>query len=127
MIYEQRSSSIVMMTKLEERTRIKCDQYWPTRGTESYGQMHVTLMNVEELSTYCIRTFILQRTGYLDKREIRQFQFLGKIILGKTCFLFKSNFCSFQPSLSPRSSTAWVSKFVLINSNFLAFNRFSIA
>ncbi|KAK4337061.1 hypothetical protein RND71_043757 [Anisodus tanguticus] len=75
MVWDEKSSSIVMMTKLEERTRIKCDQYWPSRGTESYGPMFVTLMNVEELSTYCIRTFILQRTGYMDKREIRQFQF----------------------------------------------------
>jgi len=77
LVYEQNSATIVMMTKLEERTRIKCDQYWPSRGTESYGPMHVTLMNVEELATYCIRTFIVQRTGYLDKKEVRQFQFLS--------------------------------------------------
>lgn len=75
MVWEQRSASIVMMTKLEERTRIKCDQYWPSRGTETYGIMHVTLTGVEELSTYCIRTFNLQRYGYLDNREVRQFQF----------------------------------------------------
>lgn len=77
MCWEQRSSLIVMMTKLEERTRIKCDQYWPSRGTESYGPMHVTLISVEEISVYCIRTFTLQRTGYLDKREITQLQFLA--------------------------------------------------
>ena len=39
MVWEQRSSTIVMLTRLEERSRIKCDQYWPTRGTESYGVM----------------------------------------------------------------------------------------
>lgn len=77
MCFEQRSCSIVMMTKLEERTRTKCDQYWPRSGTETYGPMHVTLMNVEELAYYCIRTFILQRNGHSEKREIRQFQFLG--------------------------------------------------
>ncbi|RWS23299.1 Tyrosine-protein phosphatase Lar-like protein [Leptotrombidium deliense] len=75
MVWEQRSASVVMMTKLEERTRIKCDQYWPSRGTESYGVMHVTLTNVEEISTYTIRTFTLQRSGYIDKREVRQYQF----------------------------------------------------
>jgi receptor-type tyrosine-protein phosphatase F len=75
MVWEQRSTNVVMMTKLEERTRIKCDQYWPARGSESYGVMHVTLVNVEELSTYCIRTFVLQRAGFAEKREIRQFQF----------------------------------------------------
>ncbi|VDN35619.1 unnamed protein product, partial [Dibothriocephalus latus] len=29
MVWEQRSSIIVAMTRLEERTRIKCEQYWP--------------------------------------------------------------------------------------------------
>lgn len=94
MIWETNSSTIVMMTKLEERTRIKCDQYYPTRGTESYGPMHVTLMNVEEISTYCIRTFILQRTGYLDKKQIRQFQFLGLVFFHVFLKLF-SNFFPF--------------------------------
>ncbi|XP_074601531.1 tyrosine-protein phosphatase Lar isoform X2 [Brevipalpus obovatus] len=75
MIWEQRSVSVVMMTKLEERARIKCDQYWPSRGTETYDVMQVTLTHVEELSYYCIRTFTLQRYGYMESREVRQFQF----------------------------------------------------
>ena len=76
MVWEQRSASIVMMTKLEERTRVKCDQYWPNRGTETYGGiMHVTLVGVEELANYCIRTFTVQRSGYMESREVRQFQF----------------------------------------------------
>ncbi|KAI1290100.1 Tyrosine-protein phosphatase Lar [Halotydeus destructor] len=75
LIWEQQSYSVVMMTKLEERARVKCDQYWPTRGTETYGVMHVTLLGVEELATYCIRTFCIQRTGYMEKREVKQFQF----------------------------------------------------
>lgn len=75
MVWEQRSYSVVMMTKLEERARVKCDQYWPNRGTETYGVMHVTLTHVEELATYCIRTFVLQRTGYMESREVKQFQF----------------------------------------------------
>ncbi|XP_067118377.1 tyrosine-protein phosphatase Lar-like isoform X6 [Centruroides vittatus] len=75
MVWEQHSATIVMMTKLEERTRIKCDQYWPNRGTEVYGVMHVTLVDLQELATYCIRTFCLHRSGYSEKREVRQFQF----------------------------------------------------
>ncbi|KAL1469158.1 hypothetical protein MTO96_004875 [Rhipicephalus appendiculatus] len=46
MVWEQHSVTIVMMTKLEERTRVKCDQYWPSRGSESYGLMEVTLEDV---------------------------------------------------------------------------------
>ena len=63
MVWEQRSSTIVMLTKLEERARIKCDQYWPSRGTESYGVMSVTLTDTQELATYVIRTFQLQRVS----------------------------------------------------------------
>ncbi|XP_025074322.1 tyrosine-protein phosphatase Lar isoform X9 [Pogonomyrmex barbatus] len=75
MCWELRTSTIVMMTKLEERTRIKCDQYWPTRGSETYGQMTVTISDIQELATYCIRTFQVCRAGYSERREIKQLQF----------------------------------------------------
>ncbi|XP_058857358.1 receptor-type tyrosine-protein phosphatase delta isoform X21 [Acipenser ruthenus] len=75
MIWEQRSANVVMMTKLEERSRVKCDQYWPTRGTETYGLIQVTLLDTVELATYCVRTFALYKNGSSEKREVRQFQF----------------------------------------------------
>ncbi|XP_050970888.1 receptor-type tyrosine-protein phosphatase S isoform X20 [Labeo rohita] len=75
MIWEQRSANIVMMTKLEERSRVKCDQYWPNRGTETYGLIQVTLLDTVELATYCVRTFALYKNGSSEKREVRQFQF----------------------------------------------------
>uniref|UniRef100_A0A671NZ24 Receptor-type tyrosine-protein phosphatase S n=1 Tax=Sinocyclocheilus anshuiensis TaxID=1608454 RepID=A0A671NZ24_9TELE len=75
MIWEQRSSNIVMMTKLEERSRVKCDQYWPNRATETYGLIQVTLLDTVELATYCVRTFALYKNGSSEKREVRQFQF----------------------------------------------------
>ncbi|XP_005743078.1 receptor-type tyrosine-protein phosphatase delta isoform X15 [Pundamilia nyererei] len=75
MLWEQRSATIVMMTKLEERSRVKCDQYWPTRGTETYGLIQVTLLDTVELATYCVRTFALFKNGSSEKREVRQFQF----------------------------------------------------
>ncbi|XP_028330192.1 receptor-type tyrosine-protein phosphatase delta isoform X37 [Gouania willdenowi] len=75
MIWEQRSAIIVMMTKLEERSRVKCDQYWPTRGTDTYGLIQVTLLDTVELATYCVRTFALFKNGSSEKREVRQFQF----------------------------------------------------
>ncbi|KAM3857686.1 receptor-type tyrosine-protein phosphatase delta [Diretmus argenteus] len=66
MIWEQRSANIVMMTKLEERSRVKCDQYWPTRGTETYGLIQVTLLDTVELATYCVRTFALYKVRDLQ-------------------------------------------------------------
>nr|XP_028567626.1 receptor-type tyrosine-protein phosphatase delta isoform X40 [Podarcis muralis] len=75
MIWEQRGATVVMMTKLEERSRVKCDQYWPSRGTETYGLIQVTLLDTVELATYCVRTFALYKNGSSEKREVRQFQF----------------------------------------------------
>ncbi|KAK2908728.1 hypothetical protein Q8A67_004565 [Cirrhinus molitorella] len=75
MVWEQHSANIIMITKLEEKSRNKCDQYWPSRGTETYGLMQVTLLDTVELATYCVRTFALFKSGSGEKREVRQFQF----------------------------------------------------
>ncbi|GAA48182.1 receptor-type tyrosine-protein phosphatase delta [Clonorchis sinensis] len=78
MIWEQRVFIIVMMTRLEERARIKCDQYWPTRGPEAYagGLLTVTPVDTVELAYYTIRTFNLTARGIDDEcREVKHFQF----------------------------------------------------
>jgi protein tyrosine phosphatase len=93
MIWENNSNTIVMMTKLEERNRLKCDQYWPVKGTETYGNvMQVSLLDVTDLAFYSIRTFVISPVGlysqlqlqqninnpnYEHRREIKQFQFMG--------------------------------------------------
>lgn len=43
--------------------QIKCDQYWPNRGTETYGFIQVTLLDTIELATFCVRTFSLHKVG----------------------------------------------------------------
>uniref|UniRef100_A0A8C5I1N6 protein-tyrosine-phosphatase n=1 Tax=Gouania willdenowi TaxID=441366 RepID=A0A8C5I1N6_GOUWI len=75
MVWEQRAASVVMMTRLEEKSRIKCDQYWPSRGTDTYGMIQVTLLDTMELATFCVRTFSLHKSGSSERREVRQFQF----------------------------------------------------
>ncbi|XP_056891561.1 protein tyrosine phosphatase receptor type Db isoform X13 [Takifugu flavidus] len=83
MIWEQHTANIIMMTKLEEKSRmpsyffskVKCDQYWPTRGSETYGLVQVTLLDTVELATYSVRTFALYKSGSNEKREVRHFQF----------------------------------------------------
>ncbi|CDI96853.2 receptor type tyrosine protein phosphatase [Echinococcus multilocularis] len=85
MVWEQNSRVIVMMTKLEERSRLKCDQYWPSRGTEIYqiclenelrspsidfAAFAVTLLDATDYAYYTIRTFSLQKmaqTSATDK------------------------------------------------------------
>ncbi|XP_052454895.1 receptor-type tyrosine-protein phosphatase F isoform X2 [Carassius gibelio] len=77
MVWEQRTSTIIMMTRLEEKSRVKCDQYWPSRGTETYGMIQVSMLDTVELSTYSVRTFALYKNGSSEKREVRQFQFMA--------------------------------------------------
>uniref|UniRef100_A0A1A8NME7 protein-tyrosine-phosphatase n=2 Tax=Nothobranchius pienaari TaxID=704102 RepID=A0A1A8NME7_9TELE len=77
MVWEQRTCTIVMMTHLEEKSRIKCEQYWPSRGTETYGMIQVTILDTVELATYVMRTFTFYKNGSSEKREVQQFQFLG--------------------------------------------------
>uniref|UniRef100_A0AAR2JQF9 protein-tyrosine-phosphatase n=1 Tax=Pygocentrus nattereri TaxID=42514 RepID=A0AAR2JQF9_PYGNA len=75
MVWEQHTANIIMITKLEEKSRNKCDQYWPSRGTETYGLMQVSVLDTVELATYCVRTFALFKSGSSERREVRQFQF----------------------------------------------------
>lgn len=43
---------------------MKCDQYWPSRGTETYGMIQVTLLDTVELATYTVRTFALYKVWH---------------------------------------------------------------
>ncbi|TPP66738.1 Receptor-type tyrosine-protein phosphatase delta, partial [Fasciola gigantica] len=72
MVWEQNSYVIVMMTRLEERARVKCDQYWPTRGVDTYtspyhskinsgAKFKVSLKDTAEFAYYTLRTFHLER------------------------------------------------------------------
>lgn len=43
--------------------QIKCDQYWPNRGTDTYGMIQVTLLDTMELATFCVRTLSLHKVN----------------------------------------------------------------
>ncbi|XP_075997691.1 protein tyrosine phosphatase receptor type Fa isoform X4 [Genypterus blacodes] len=77
MVWEQRTCTIIMMTRLEEKSRVKCDQYWPSRGTETYGMIQVTMLDTVELASYSVRTFALFKNGFCEKRKLRQLQFMA--------------------------------------------------
>lgn len=50
--------------------QVKCDQYWPTRGTETYGLIQVTLLDTVELATYSVRTFALYKVTRRVQRTV---------------------------------------------------------
>ena len=44
--------------------QVKCNQYWPSYGTTTYGSLQVTLKEVENLAEYSIRTFNVSPVGH---------------------------------------------------------------
>uniref|UniRef100_A0A8C8SJN0 protein-tyrosine-phosphatase n=1 Tax=Pelusios castaneus TaxID=367368 RepID=A0A8C8SJN0_9SAUR len=76
MIWQEQSACVVMVTNLVEVGRVKCYKYWPD-DTEVYGDFKVACVEVEPLAEYVVRTFTLERRGYNEIRELKQFHFTG--------------------------------------------------
>lgn len=63
------------MTNLEEKGRLKCHQYWPSEGAESYGEIKVTLVQTVELSEFTIRTMTLNHANNTEQRTVNQYHY----------------------------------------------------
>ncbi|XP_068673675.1 receptor-type tyrosine-protein phosphatase S-like isoform X2 [Montipora foliosa] len=74
MVWEKQSSTIVMLTNLRERNKLKCDKYWPDEA-QDYGDISVMLVKSEHYSDYIIRTFNVKRESENVEREVKQFHF----------------------------------------------------
>lgn len=63
------------VTNLEERGRGKCHQYWPSSGTESMGEITITLVESYTLSDYSVRKFLLKKGRSTEQRIVKQFHY----------------------------------------------------
>lgn len=68
-------SRVDVLSILCSLVQIKCDQYWPGRGTDTYGAVQVTLLDTMELATFCVRTFSLHK--------VKTLMFTLTLILGR--------------------------------------------
>ncbi|XP_072043282.1 receptor-type tyrosine-protein phosphatase epsilon-like [Amphiura filiformis] len=63
MIWQEGTETIVMVTRLVEVGKIKCEKYWPDEGKSiSYGDYTVTNVKEEDRGLYVVRTLTLAKT-----------------------------------------------------------------
>ena len=63
MIWDYNMPTIVMLTNLVEKGKIKCSQYWPEAGHQEYGNVDVTIVNTVN---YC-RLYFMPVVNILDE------------------------------------------------------------
>uniref|UniRef100_A0A8C1ZU98 Receptor-type tyrosine-protein phosphatase C n=1 Tax=Cyprinus carpio TaxID=7962 RepID=A0A8C1ZU98_CYPCA len=79
MVWEQKSSIIVMVTRCEEGNKIKCAQYWPSvdRETEIFDDFVVKIRSEQHCPDYIIRHLILNNREKASEREVTHIQFIS--------------------------------------------------
>lgn len=81
MVWQERASCIVMLTKTFDFIKVMCVQYWPANMEleETHGGITINVVQEEELANFHIRTFRLYKKdindAVLEERHILQFHF----------------------------------------------------
>ncbi|KAK0069660.1 receptor-type tyrosine-protein phosphatase T-like isoform X1 [Biomphalaria pfeifferi] len=76
MLWEQSVEKVVMLTKLAENGKMKCEQYWPDDGSIRFGDIKVTLMSTQNFADFTIRSIQLSKKG--DNRlALTHYHYLG--------------------------------------------------
>ncbi|NWW85695.1 PTPRK phosphatase, partial [Rhynochetos jubatus] len=75
MVWQEKTSVIVMLTGLVEQNKTKCEQYWPEQE-QVYGDFTVTLNNTRTTTGLVTRIFCLKKAGCALPRVVEQFQYL---------------------------------------------------
>ncbi|XP_027631235.1 receptor-type tyrosine-protein phosphatase eta isoform X2 [Tupaia chinensis] len=75
MVWEKNVHAIVMLTKCVEQGRTKCEEYWPSKQAQDYGD--ITVANTSEivLPEWTIRDFTVQNIQTSESHPLRQFHF----------------------------------------------------
>ncbi|XP_061165546.1 uncharacterized protein LOC133174437 [Saccostrea echinata] len=74
MIWQENVSSIVMLTNLQEGTKIKCSQYWPdVNNKNNYGALSVKMMEEKKYAFYISRRMIVSHNE--KSRSVIQYHY----------------------------------------------------
>ena len=58
-MWQEKATTIVMVTNLQEGNKNKCEQYWPESGSATYGPFKVKITEQQVLADYNIRTMLV--------------------------------------------------------------------
>ncbi|XP_046553368.1 multiple epidermal growth factor-like domains protein 10 isoform X2 [Haliotis rubra] len=75
MIYQERSTTIVMVTGLVETGKMKCLQYWPENGTSIYGDISVTKETETQLANYTVTKLSVHNKSEGKIHHVHHFHF----------------------------------------------------
>ena len=59
LIWQERPTTVVMVTNLKEGTHTKCQQYWPDSGQIEFGPFQVIITDQQVFADYTVRTLSL--------------------------------------------------------------------
>ncbi|XP_078263955.1 receptor-type tyrosine-protein phosphatase C isoform X6 [Rhinoraja longicauda] len=79
MVWEQKVTVVVMVTRCEEGKRPKCAQYWPTMDEKSiyFGDFSVKINEEKWCPDYVIRKLFIAQKEKSPEREVTHIQFIS--------------------------------------------------
>ncbi|CAD44107.1 Tyrosine-protein phosphatase 1 [Caenorhabditis elegans] len=78
MVWEQHCTTIVMLTTITERGRVKCHQYWPrVFETQEYGRLMIKCIKDKQTTNCCYREFSIRDRNSSEERRVTQMQYIA--------------------------------------------------
>ncbi|KAK7828895.1 hypothetical protein U0070_002125 [Myodes glareolus] len=75
MVWEKNVYAIVMLTKCVEQGRTKCEEYWPSKQAQDYGDITVAMTSEVVLPEWTVRDFVVKNMQTSESHPMRQFHF----------------------------------------------------
>ncbi|XP_008049284.2 receptor-type tyrosine-protein phosphatase eta [Carlito syrichta] len=75
MVWEKNVYAVIMLTKCVEQGRTKCEEYWPTKQSQDYGDITVAMTSEIVLPEWTIRDFTVKNILTSESHPLRQFHF----------------------------------------------------
>ena len=57
MVWQEQVTLIIMLCNTIEGHRVRCQQYWPSSGSQNYGPFCIKLETQDRFADYTLRTF----------------------------------------------------------------------